>query len=104
MGFLGISLGGGWIGYLIAGFIGACILIAVARRVQRRGSANLKVGAGVENGDAGSGAQCAAPLAALGRHDDAVARYDRAIAARKNFVEVHQAKGERGLLLSRAKM
>jgi hypothetical protein len=31
MGFLGISLGGAWIGYLIAGFIGACILIAVAR-------------------------------------------------------------------------
>jgi uncharacterized membrane protein YeaQ/YmgE (transglycosylase-associated protein family) len=31
MGFLGISLGGGWIAYLIAGFIGACILIAVAR-------------------------------------------------------------------------
>ena len=30
LGFLGISLGG-WIGYLIAGFIGACILIAVAR-------------------------------------------------------------------------
>ena len=29
-GFLGISLGG-WIGYLIAGFIGACILIALAR-------------------------------------------------------------------------
>jgi uncharacterized membrane protein YeaQ/YmgE (transglycosylase-associated protein family) len=29
--FLGISLGGGWIGYLIAGFIGACILIAIAR-------------------------------------------------------------------------
>src|SRR5258705_13072673 len=29
MGFLGISLGG-WIGYLIAGFIGACILIAVS--------------------------------------------------------------------------
>jgi uncharacterized membrane protein YeaQ/YmgE (transglycosylase-associated protein family) len=28
--FLGISFGG-WIGYLIAGFIGACILIAVAR-------------------------------------------------------------------------
>ena len=26
---LGISLGG-WIGYLIAGFIGACILIAIA--------------------------------------------------------------------------
>ncbi|MGB9210184.1 MAG: GlsB/YeaQ/YmgE family stress response membrane protein, partial [Pseudolabrys sp.] len=29
-GFLGITLGG-WIGYLIAGFIGACILIAIAR-------------------------------------------------------------------------
>jgi uncharacterized membrane protein YeaQ/YmgE (transglycosylase-associated protein family) len=29
-GFLDISLGG-WIGYLIAGFIGACILIALAR-------------------------------------------------------------------------
>jgi uncharacterized membrane protein YeaQ/YmgE (transglycosylase-associated protein family) len=28
--FLGVSLGG-WIGYLIAGFIGACILIAIAR-------------------------------------------------------------------------
>jgi len=30
LGFLGISFGG-WIGYLITGFIGACILIAVAR-------------------------------------------------------------------------
>ena len=30
LGFLGITFGG-WIGYLIAGFIGACILIAVAR-------------------------------------------------------------------------
>ena len=30
LGFLGITLGG-WIGYLIAGFIGAGILIAVAR-------------------------------------------------------------------------
>jgi uncharacterized membrane protein YeaQ/YmgE (transglycosylase-associated protein family) len=29
-GFLGISFGG-WIGYLIAGFIGACILIAIVR-------------------------------------------------------------------------
>jgi uncharacterized membrane protein YeaQ/YmgE (transglycosylase-associated protein family) len=28
--FLGVSLGG-WIGYLIAGFIGACVLIAIAR-------------------------------------------------------------------------
>jgi uncharacterized membrane protein YeaQ/YmgE (transglycosylase-associated protein family) len=26
---------GGWLGYLIAGFIGACILIAVARMVRR---------------------------------------------------------------------
>jgi len=30
----GIALGG-WIGYLIAGFIGACILIAVARLFRR---------------------------------------------------------------------
>jgi uncharacterized membrane protein YeaQ/YmgE (transglycosylase-associated protein family) len=30
LGFLGVNLGG-WIGYLIAGFIGACILIAVGR-------------------------------------------------------------------------
>ena len=30
LGFFGIMLGG-WIGYLIAGFIGACILIAIAR-------------------------------------------------------------------------
>jgi uncharacterized membrane protein YeaQ/YmgE (transglycosylase-associated protein family) len=29
-GFLGITFGG-WIGYLIAGFIGACILIAIVR-------------------------------------------------------------------------
>ena len=34
LGFFGISLGG-WIGYLIAGFIGACILIAVARMIRR---------------------------------------------------------------------
>ena len=34
LGFFGISLGG-WIGYLIAGFIGACILIAVARMFRR---------------------------------------------------------------------
>src|SRR5215471_9645000 len=29
-GFLGITFGG-WLGYLIAGFIGACILIAIVR-------------------------------------------------------------------------
>jgi uncharacterized membrane protein YeaQ/YmgE (transglycosylase-associated protein family) len=34
LGFFGIVLGG-WIGYLIAGFIGACILIAVARAFRR---------------------------------------------------------------------
>ena len=34
LGIFGISLGG-WIGYLIAGFIGACILIAVARMFRR---------------------------------------------------------------------
>ena len=31
---LGISLGG-WLGYLIAGFIGACILIFAARAIRR---------------------------------------------------------------------
>jgi uncharacterized membrane protein YeaQ/YmgE (transglycosylase-associated protein family) len=30
LGFVGVTFTG-WIGYLIAGFIGACILIAVAR-------------------------------------------------------------------------
>ena len=34
LGILGISFGG-WIGYLVAGFIGACILIAGARAVRR---------------------------------------------------------------------
>ncbi|TWG50071.1 MULTISPECIES: GlsB/YeaQ/YmgE family stress response membrane protein [unclassified Aminobacter] len=33
-GLLGVSFGG-WLGYLIAGFIGACILIALARAVRR---------------------------------------------------------------------
>lgn len=33
-GILGISFGG-WIGYLIAGVIGACILIGVVRAVKR---------------------------------------------------------------------
>jgi uncharacterized membrane protein YeaQ/YmgE (transglycosylase-associated protein family) len=32
---INVSLGGGWIGYLIAGFIGACILIAVGRMIRR---------------------------------------------------------------------
>ena len=32
-----IIIGGlaGWLGYLVAGFIGACILIAVARMIKR---------------------------------------------------------------------
>jgi uncharacterized membrane protein YeaQ/YmgE (transglycosylase-associated protein family) len=34
LGVLGISLGG-WIGYLIAGFIGACILIGAGRMFRR---------------------------------------------------------------------
>lgn len=34
-GLLGISFGG-WVGYLIAGFIGACIIIAIARAINRR--------------------------------------------------------------------
>jgi uncharacterized membrane protein YeaQ/YmgE (transglycosylase-associated protein family) len=33
-GFVGIQFGG-WLGYLIAGFIGACILIAIARAIRR---------------------------------------------------------------------
>ena len=33
-GLLGINFGG-WLGYLIAGFIGACILIAIVRAVRR---------------------------------------------------------------------
>lgn len=32
--FLGMSLGGGWIGYLIAGFIGAVLLIWIARMLR----------------------------------------------------------------------
>jgi uncharacterized membrane protein YeaQ/YmgE (transglycosylase-associated protein family) len=32
---LDISLGAGWIAYLVAGFIGACILIWVGRLVRR---------------------------------------------------------------------
>lgn len=35
LGLLGISFAG-WIGYLVAGFIGACILIAIARAVRSR--------------------------------------------------------------------
>ena len=31
---IGVNLGG-WLGYLIAGFIGACILIAIARAIKR---------------------------------------------------------------------
>jgi uncharacterized membrane protein YeaQ/YmgE (transglycosylase-associated protein family) len=34
-GLLGIELGNGWLGYLVAGFIGACILIWIARRARR---------------------------------------------------------------------
>ena len=34
MGLIGVSLGG-WLGYLVAGFLGACILIALARAVRR---------------------------------------------------------------------
>lgn len=32
---LNLTLGGGWLAYLIAGFIGACILIAVGRLIRR---------------------------------------------------------------------
>jgi uncharacterized membrane protein YeaQ/YmgE (transglycosylase-associated protein family) len=33
LGFFGINLGG-WLGYLIAGFIGACLLIGIARALR----------------------------------------------------------------------
>ena len=36
--FFGIALGG-WIGYLIAGFIGACLLIWIVRMIQGRRTA-----------------------------------------------------------------
>ncbi len=32
---LGISLGAGWIAYLVAGFIGACLLIFAGRAIRR---------------------------------------------------------------------
>ena len=35
LGFFGVGLGG-WIGYLIAGFIGACILIFLWRAIKGR--------------------------------------------------------------------
>lgn len=35
LGALGMPLGGGWVAYLIAGFIGACILIALGRMLRR---------------------------------------------------------------------
>ena len=34
--FIGISFGPGWLGYLIAGFIGAVILLFVVRMVRQR--------------------------------------------------------------------
>jgi uncharacterized membrane protein YeaQ/YmgE (transglycosylase-associated protein family) len=34
LGLIGVSLGG-WLGYLVAGFIGACILIAIGRAIRR---------------------------------------------------------------------
>ena len=33
-GLVGISFGPGWLGYLIAGFIGACLLIWIVRAIQ----------------------------------------------------------------------
>jgi uncharacterized membrane protein YeaQ/YmgE (transglycosylase-associated protein family) len=35
-GLIGVSFGPGWIGYLIAGFIGAVILIFVGRAIRQR--------------------------------------------------------------------
>ena len=33
-GYFGVSLGGGWIGYLISGFIGAVLLIWIVRVIR----------------------------------------------------------------------
>lgn len=33
---VGVSLGGGWISYLVAGFIGACIIIFLWRAIRGR--------------------------------------------------------------------
>jgi uncharacterized membrane protein YeaQ/YmgE (transglycosylase-associated protein family) len=35
LGALHVSLGTGWVAFLIAGFIGACILIALGRLIRR---------------------------------------------------------------------
>ncbi len=35
LGLVGLRIGSGWIAYLIAGFIGACILIALGRMIRR---------------------------------------------------------------------
>ncbi len=35
LGAIGVSMGTGWVAYLIVGFIGACILIAIARMFRR---------------------------------------------------------------------
>jgi uncharacterized membrane protein YeaQ/YmgE (transglycosylase-associated protein family) len=35
-GLLGVSFGRGWVGYLIAGFIGAVILIFIGRAIRHR--------------------------------------------------------------------
>jgi uncharacterized membrane protein YeaQ/YmgE (transglycosylase-associated protein family) len=35
-GFMGLRFGPGWVGYLIAGFIGAVILIFVVRMIRQR--------------------------------------------------------------------
>ena len=34
-GLIGIRIGSGWVAYLIAGFIGACIIIALGRLIRR---------------------------------------------------------------------
>ncbi len=34
-GLIGIRIGSGWVAYLVAGFIGACIIIALGRLIRR---------------------------------------------------------------------
>jgi uncharacterized membrane protein YeaQ/YmgE (transglycosylase-associated protein family) len=61
-GLLGITFGG-WIGYLIAGFIEACILIAIARILNAHPS-DQRLQIGIDLRPAAQGARFPAPIAA----------------------------------------
>jgi hypothetical protein len=56
-GLLGIEFGNGWLGYLVAGFIGACVLIWIARwaradrLIRRLGGCSSPYGDGLIKGN-----------------------------------------------------